>query len=153
MVSNLQFSETFPQRGMDFRRVPMKFLFHKKRCEAGWAMSLLEGFILIPRPVDEYFGPHGMVYMGLSVSQWRFQGRGPEGPGPHLIFRPCWGPKGRRRFFWHCPRRPLISGSGWPPLPPIWGSASATVFSVDLEIGRLVAAWRTAISATSSVHI
>ena len=68
MVSNLQFSETFPQRGMDFRRVPMKFLFHEKRCEAGWAMSLLEGFILIPRPVDEYFGPHGMVYMGLSVA-------------------------------------------------------------------------------------
>ena len=68
MVSNLQFSETFPQRGMYFRRVPMKFLFHKKRCEAGWAMSLLEGFILIPRPVDEYFGPHGMVYMGLSVA-------------------------------------------------------------------------------------
>ena len=31
-------------------------------------MSLLEGFILIPRPVDEYFGPHGMVYMGLSVA-------------------------------------------------------------------------------------
>ena len=30
MVSNLQFSETFPQRGMDFRRVPMRFLFHKK---------------------------------------------------------------------------------------------------------------------------
>ena len=74
MVSNLQFSETFPQRGMDFRRVPMKFLFHKKRCEAGWAMSLLEGFILIPRPVDEYFGPHGMVYMGLSVA---VPGKGP----------------------------------------------------------------------------
>ena len=54
----------------------------------------------------------------IWVSQWRFQGRGPEGPGPHLIFRPYWGPKGRRRFFWHCPRRPLISGSGWPPLPP-----------------------------------
>ena len=163
MVSNLQFSETFPQRGMDFRRVPMKFLFHKKRCEAGWAMSLLEGFILIPRP-------NISVHMEwfIWVPQWRFQGRGPEGPGPHLIFRPYWGPKGRRRFFWHCPRRPLFSGSGWgrggggggggappppPPPPPIWGSGSATVFSVDLEIGQLVAAWRTAISATSSVHI
>ena len=37
-------------------------------------MSLLEGFILIPRPVDEYFGPRGMVYMGLSVA---VPGKGP----------------------------------------------------------------------------
>ena len=27
--------------------------------------------------------------------QWRIQGRGLGGPGPPLIFRPNWGPKGR----------------------------------------------------------
>ena len=41
-----------------------------------------------------------------------------------LIFRPNWGPMGGKTFF----GRPLlISGSGWPPLPPlIWRSGSAT---------------------------
>ena len=53
-----------------------------------------------------------------------------EVPGwapPHLIFRPNWGPKSRKKFFWRPPpalsqglddQAPLISGSGWlgPPL-------------------------------------
>ena len=34
----------------------------------------------------------------IWVSQWRFQGRGPEGPASYLNFRPYWGPKGRKRF-------------------------------------------------------
>ena len=67
MVSNLQFSETFPQRGMDFRRVPMKFLFHKKTLRGRVGNEPARGLHL-PRPVDEYFGPHGMVYIGLSVT-------------------------------------------------------------------------------------
>ena len=145
MVSNLQFSETFPQKGMDFRRVAMKFLFHKKLCEAGWAMSLLEGFIYPGRSTNILFHMEWFIW----VSQWRFQGPAP----PPLIFRPYWCPKGRKRFFWHCPRRPFISGSGWPGLPLIWRSGSATVFSLELEISRFVDTWRQAVSATSSVHI
>ena len=34
-----------------------------------------------------------------------------------LIFRPNWGPKGRKKIFWR-PPPPLVSGSGWPALPP-----------------------------------
>ena len=34
-----------------------------------------------------------------------------------LIFRPKWGPKGRKKVFWR-PGPPLISGSGWPAPPP-----------------------------------
>ena len=34
------------------------------------------------------------------------------------IFRPNWGPKGRKKFFWDCPP-PLISGPGWPGPPLI----------------------------------
>ena len=41
-------------------------------------------------------------------------GEGPGGPGP-LIFRPKWGPKGRKKFFWRPPPPPpLLSGSVWP---------------------------------------
>ena len=44
-------------------------------------------------------------------------GEGPGGVGtPLLIFRPNWGPKGRKKFFWDRP--PLILGSGWPSPPP-----------------------------------
>ena len=43
-----------------------------------------------------------------------------RGPGPApLIFRPNWGPKSRKNIF-GTPSRPLISGSGWPPPPPLY---------------------------------
>ena len=43
-------------------------------------------------------------------------GGGPPHPPP-LMFRPNWGPKGRKNVFWR-PGTPLISGSGWPPPRP-----------------------------------
>ena len=43
-------------------------------------------------------------------------GEGPRGPAPSPIFRPNWGQKGQKIFFWRLP--PLISGCGWP-LPPL----------------------------------
>ena len=53
--------------------------------------------------------------------QWRIKGRG---HGLTLIFRPNWGPKGRKNLFLRL--RPLLSGSGWPPSLLIWRSGSAT---------------------------
>ena len=54
-------------------------------------------------------------------------GEGSGGPSP-LIFRPNWGPKGKK-IFWR-PPPPIISGFGWPgtplPTPLIWRSGSAT---------------------------
>ena len=41
----------------------------------------------------------------------------PGVPVSPLIFRPKWGPKGRKKVFWR-PGPPLISGSGWPAPPP-----------------------------------
>ena len=54
---------------------------------------------------------------------------------PPLIFRPKWGPKGQKKYFWDRPLL-LISESGWPGPPPlIWRrSGSANVqywFSLD----------------------
>ena len=49
-------------------------------------------------------------------------GEGPGGPGAPPYFSTKMRPK---RNFWRLP--PLISGSGWPPLPLIWRSASATL--------------------------
>ena len=43
-------------------------------------------------------------------------GEGPGGPGSPLIFRPKWGPKSRKNFFWGL-SPPPISGSGWPGVP------------------------------------
>ena len=47
--------------------------------------------------------------------QWRIQGRGPGNPAPSppLIFRPNWGPKGRKKVFLRRPST-LFSGFGWP---------------------------------------
>ena len=59
-------------------------------------MSLLECFIYPGRSTSISIHMEWFIW----VIQWRFQGKGPKGPGPHLIFRPYWGPKGRRRFFW-----------------------------------------------------
>ena len=63
---------------------------------------------------------HFSVILGPWVLQWRIQGRNPGGPAPPpLIFRPNWGPKGRRTVFWRPPPPPhLIYGSGWPPPLP-----------------------------------
>ena len=68
--------------------------------------------------------------LGHFAVQWRIQGRGQGEPGSPLIFKPNWGPKGRKKFFDTIPPRPLISGSGWPLPPPpaphlIWRSGSA----------------------------
>ena len=49
----------------------------------------------------------------------------PGRPGPPLIFRPKWGPKGEKKFFLRPP--PLILGSGCPAPHLIWRSRSATV--------------------------
>ena len=51
------------------------------------------------------------------VIQWRIQGRSPGGATP-LIFRPNWGPKGRKLFFFLETEPPLIYVSGWPTPPP-----------------------------------
>ena len=63
--------------------------------------------------------------IGLSLQV--FSGgsrRGACGVAP-LIFRPNWGPKGRKKFFWRPISSPLIKGSGWP-LPLILRSGSGT---------------------------
>ena len=58
--------------------------------------------------------------LGHFAVRWRIEGRGPGEPGSPLIFKPNWGPKGRKKFFDTIPPRPLMSGSGWPlPPPPV----------------------------------
>ena len=41
-----------------------------------------------------------------------------EGPGPPIIFRPNWGAKDRKNFYFCGLGSPLISESSWPPPPP-----------------------------------
>ena len=66
----------------------------------------------------------------VLLPQWGIQGRGSGGSAspPPLIFRPDWGPKGRKKFFGDRPPPPppppFISGSGWPQ-PLIWRSGWA----------------------------
>ena len=58
--------------------------------------------------------------------QWPLQGRA----CPHLIFRPNWGPKGQKTFFWDCPppqlrvwmTRPSSLSEGLDPPLVVWVS-------------------------------
>ena len=71
----------------------------------------------------------GYHYLCNRLNQWRIQGRDPGGSA-HPYFWTKLRSEGPKKFFIR-PGRPLISGSGWPPPPPlIWRSGSATVNSV-----------------------
>ena len=63
-----------------------------------------------------------LPYMGLvrCYSRDHFAAADPGGGcgDAPLIFRPNWGPKGRKRHFFLWPDLPVISGSGWPPPLP-----------------------------------
>ena len=68
-------------------------------------------------------------------------GEGPGGARPHLIFRPNWGPKCRKKFFLRPGPSPLISGSGWPGLPLIWRSGSTTDNGPLLSLKTIFRYW------------
>ena len=55
--------------------------------------------------------------LGHFAVQWRIQGRGPGEPGSPLIFKPNWGPKGRKKFFDTIPPPPP------PPYLRVWMTA------------------------------
>ena len=84
------------------------------------------------KPYPVWFSCKGKTYPvycehALSVLQFAVadQGRGPGGPPP--IFRPKWGPKGRRNSFGRPPSLYLRVWMTAPPPPPplIWRSGSA----------------------------
>ena len=50
--------------------------------------------------------------------QWWIQGRGPDGPGPSLIFRPNWGPKGQKTIFFLRPPPSYLGVRMTAPPPP-----------------------------------
>ena len=68
--------------------------------------------------------------LGHFAVQWRIQGRGQGEPGSPLIFKPNWGPKGRKNFFETIPPPPpylRVWMTAPPPPAPhlIWRSGSA----------------------------
>ena len=72
------------------------------------------------------FGNQAFGSGRFDILQWLIQ-EGTGGPSP-LIFRPNWGPKGRKKFFGD--RSPLIQGSGWPsPLPPLFQGVDPALYS------------------------
>ena len=74
---------------------------------------------------------------------WRIQerARGPAGPGPPLIFRPNWGPKGRKHFFLRPPPLPpphpylKVWVRYWHVLKPEWVLLLISAFLSSLGIG------------------
>ena len=73
----------------------------------------------------------------ICYTKWRIQGRGPGAPGPSLIFRPNWGPKGREIFLGDRPPL-LMSGSGLLGTSLIWRSGSATDTNFEKHLQNLV---------------
>ena len=67
---------------------------------------------------------------------WQIQGRGPGGPPP-LVFRPNWGPRGRKSFFCDRPPPPPLSGGLDAPL--VWTHDIITILVVPLLSLLLVA--------------
>ena len=114
-------------RDPDFQLLKPKSKFHWQRIRNP-APGIWNPCRGIPNP--------RLPYMGLvrCYSRDNFAVADPGGGDP-LNFRPNWGPKGRKKIFlW--PGLPLISGSGWPPLPPppnplILRSGSATALSTE----------------------
>ena len=64
--------------------------------------------------------------------------RGGARPGALLIFRPNWGPKGKKKFFGDCPPPPTIKGSGWLGAPLISRSRSGTVKEATFQVQHFV---------------
>ena len=63
--------------------------------------------------------------LGHFAVQWRIEGRGQGEPGSPLIFKPNWGPKGRKKFFDTIPPPPPYLRV-WMTAPHlIWRSGSA----------------------------
>ena len=77
----------------------------------------------------------------ILIKQWRIKGRGPGAPPPSpFIFRPNWGLKGRKYFFWR-PLLPLSKGLGdrlLHPPPLLWRSGSATVKLLETFMSLLI---------------
>ena len=76
----------------------------------------------------ECFWKHALSLTVFTGYVWAVavadRGEGPRGPGPPLIYRPNWGPKGWKKI--GGPSPPIISGSGWLPPLLIWRSGSTT---------------------------
>ena len=74
----------------------------------------------------ECFWKHALSLTVFTGYVWAVavadRGEGPRGPGPPLIYRPNWGPKGWKKI--GGPSPPIISGSGWLPPLLIWRSGS-----------------------------
>ena len=80
------------------------------------------------------------LHAWFMSNQWRIQGRGLP---PTFIFRPNWGPKGRKKFFWD--PRPTPPPSPPPPPSLTWRSGSATGnYHLAYPTGRQnLRAWQT----------
>ena len=77
---------------------------------------------------------------------------GAQGARPLLIFRPKWGPMGRKRFLWGRPSHPLISGCGWPGPPLSKGLDLPLVFThkqyASVELGSNMLSMRHSVSSS-----
>ena len=70
---------------------------------------------------------------------------GAWGARPLPIFRPNWGPKGRKTISLRPRPSHLISGSGWPGLPLIWRYGSATDIVCYTAVFSVVTTLKTAV--------
>ena len=72
------------------------------------------------------------------LQQWQIQARCLWGLSP-LIFRPKWGPKGRKKYFWQRPPSLSQSLDGQIPPPPLSEGLDLPMFSTDSLKMRLLA--------------
>ena len=74
-------------------------------CLDGWILPVVDSIVLF-----------NVVHCTQLDQRVVDPGEGPRGPGSPPIFRPNWGPKGRKKFFW---RPPPPYQRFWMTAPPL----------------------------------
>ena len=112
--TNFRFDEAKLRFGKTkYRLDEKKFRFHETKFRLAERNFVFQEFVADYR-------------IAVIITSCKSTGRGTGEPGRPLTFRPKWGPKDRKQFFWRTPPPLYLRVWMTAPTPLIWRSGSAT---------------------------
>ena len=112
--TNFRFDEAKFRFGKTkYRLDEKKFRFHETKFRLAERNFVFQEFVADYR-------------IAVIITSCKSTGRGTGEPGRALTFRPKWGPKDRKQFFWRTPLPLYLRVWMTAPIPLIWRSGSAT---------------------------
>ena len=112
--TNFRFDEAKLRFGKTkYRLDEKKFRFHETKFRLAERNFVFQEFVADYR-------------IAVIITSCKSTGRGIGEPGRPLTFRPKWGPKDRKQFFWRTPPPLYLRVWMTAPTPLIWRSGSAT---------------------------